>query len=457
MEKRNYSEITPEITELARLCEKSSYIEPSMYGDYKVYRGLRDLNGKGVLTGLTEISEVHAKDPDGNGGEVPCAGELYYRGYNVKDLVKGFVSSGRFGFEETTYLLLFGELPTDKELSDFKATLASYRSLPNSFVRDLIMKAPSGNMMNSLARSVLTLYSYDTNPDDTSIPNVLRQCLQLIATFPMMSVYGYHAYDYYLKGNSSFFIHQPKPELSTAENLLHMLRIDSKYTELEARILDVALVLHAEHGGGNNSSFTTHVVSSSGTDTYSAIAAALGSLKGPKHGGANIKVCEMMDDLKANVRDWADEDEVSDYLKKLLHKEAFDRAGLIYGMGHAIYSVSDPRAEVFRGFVEKLAVEKHLEKEFALYSAIERLAPQVIASERKIYKGVSANVDFYSGFVYNMLGLPVELFTPIFAIARISGWSAHRLEELVGGGKIIRPAYMAVHPRREYTFFGERK
>ncbi len=452
MGKRNYSEITPEIEALTRLCEKSDYIEPSMYSEYNVYRGLRDLNGKGVLTGLTEISEVRAKDDAGN----PCPGELYYRGYDVKELVRGFTAEGRFGFEETAYLLLFGELPTAAELADFGELIAGYRSLPNSFVRDLIMKAPSTNMMNSLARSVLTMYSYDLNPDSTDIPNVLRQCIQLIAMFPMMSVYGYLAYDYYLRGNTSFFIHEPSPSLSTAENLLYMLRLDSSYTELEARILDVALVLHAEHGGGNNSTFTTHVVSSSGTDTYSAVAAALGSLKGPRHGGANIKVCEMMADMKEKVADWSDDGQIEDYLKKLLHKDAFDRAGLIYGIGHAVYSVSDPRAEIFRGFVEKLAEEKHLEKEFALYSAVERLAPGVIASERKIYKGVSANVDFYSGFVYNMLGLPVELFTPIFAVARIAGWGAHRLEELVGRGKIIRPAYMAVHPRRGYKEIGER-
>jgi len=406
--------------------------------------------------GLTEISEIESKQTV-NGEEVPCEGKLFYRGYAIEDLVNGFVSDGRFGFEEITYLILFGELPSDKEYADFRALLADYRSLPNSFVRDLIMKAPSTNMMNSLARSVLTMYSYDLNPDDTGIPNVLRQCLQLIAMFPMLSVYGYLAYDYYLKGNRSFFIHEPDAKLSTAENLLHMLRIDSRYTELEAKILDLALVLHAEHGGGNNSSFTTHVVSSSGTDTYSAIAAALGSLKGPRHGGANIKVCEMMESMKETVVHWDNESEVADYLQKLLRKEAFDGSGLIYGIGHAIYSVSDPRAEIFRAFVEKLAAEKHLEKEFALYATVERMAPQVIAAERKIYKGVSANIDFYSGFVYSMLDLPNELYTPIFAISRIAGWSAHRLEELINAGKIIRPAYKSVSEPQVYLPLKERR
>ncbi|MDD6062388.1 MAG: citrate synthase, partial [Oscillospiraceae bacterium] len=355
------------------------------------------------------------------------------------------------GFEEVVYLLLFGELPQAKELADFRTLLADYRSLPNSFVRDIIMKSPSRDMMNSLARSVLMLYSYDNKPDDTSIPNVLRQCLQLIAMFPLLSVYGYQAYDYYVCDNNSFFIHEPDPKLSTAENILHMLRLNSKYTKLEARILDLALILHAEHGGGNNSSFTTHVVTSSGTDTYSAIAAALGSLKGPKHGGANIKVCHMFRDMKENIRDWTDKDEIENYLRRLVNKEAFDKSGLIYGIGHAIYSVSDPRAQVFKGFVEALSVEKGLEKEFALYSAVEELAPQIISGNRKMYKGVSANVDFYSGFVYSMLGIPEELFTPIFAIARIAGWSAHRMEELINGNKIIRPAYKAVQTRREYT------
>ena len=362
----------------------------------------------------------------------------------------------RFGFEEVSYLLLFGDLPDNKQLGDFTRILGNYRSLPTSFVRDIIMKAPSSDMMNTLARSVLTLFSYDDNASDVSIPNVLRQCLELIALFPLLAVYGYQAYKHYHDGQS-LYIHSPLPELSTAENILHILRPDSQYTALEARILDIALVLHAEHGGGNNSTFTTHVVSSSGTDTYSVIAASLGSLKGPKHGGANIKVVEMFEDLKNTLDDWTDEEQVRKYLVDLLHKRAFDKAGLIYGMGHAIYSVSDPRAEVFKGFVKSLSQEKGLHDEFELYSMVERLAPVIIGEERKIYKGVSANVDFYSGFVYNMLGLPLELFTPIFAIARISGWSAHRLEELINAGKIIRPAYMNVCARNEYVPLEERE
>ncbi|MBQ7956991.1 MAG: citrate/2-methylcitrate synthase [Clostridia bacterium] len=446
---RNFSEITPEILKYTDKCVDECKIEPSLYVEHKVNRGLRDLNGKGVLTGLTEISEIISKKQVGE-DEIPCEGELYYRGYNIFDLVNGFVGEKRFGFEEITYLLICGNLPTEEELKEFNSVLASYRSLPNSFVRDIIMKAPSEDMMNSLARSVLTLYSYDKNANDTSIPNVVRQCMQLIAMFPLLSVYSYQAYEYYIREKGSFFIHEPRKDLSTAENLLHMLRIDSKYTELEAKILDLALVLHAEHGGGNNSTFTTHVVSSSGTDTYSAIAAALGSLKGPKHGGANIKVCQMFDNIKENVKDWEDEDEVRSYVEKILHKEAFDKAGLVYGIGHAIYSVSDPRAKVFKGYVEKLSEEKGMTKEYKLYSAVERIAPEIIASERKMYKGVSANVDFYSGFVYDMLGLPRELYTPIFAVARIAGWSAHRIEELINGGKIIRPQYKAVLPRREY-------
>ena len=451
----DYNAITPDILKYTEFCKSNCRIEPQLYIEHKVNRGLRDLNGKGVLTGLTEISEIVSKKVV-DGEEVPCPGKLYYRGYDVEKLVEGFIKDKRFGFEEIVYLLLFGELPTASELKEFNDVLVSYCSLPETFVRDIIMKAPSTDMMNSLARSVLTLYSYDSNPDNTEISNVLRQCLQLIARFPQLSVYGYHSYDYYIKGSNSFFIHEPRPELSIAESILYMLRLDGKYTPLEAKVLDMALVLHAEHGGGNNSTFTTHVVSSSGTDTYSAIAAALGSLKGPKHGGANIKVCEMFNDIKANVKDWDDEEEVSAYIERILHKEVFDRTGLIYGIGHAVYSVSDPRAMVFKKFVKSLSEEKGLDREYRLYSTVERLAPQIIAKERRMYKGVSINVDFYSGFVYDMLGLPHELFTPLFAIARIAGWSAHRIEELINAGKIIRPAYKSVSPRREYVPMSER-
>ena len=451
----DYNAITAEILKYTDYCTSNCRIEPQLYIEHKVNRGLRDLNGKGVLTGLTEISEIVSKKIV-DGEEVPCPGHLYYRGYDVEDLVRGFISDKRFGFEEIVYLLLFGELPTAEQLEEFNNVLTSYRVLPGTFVRDIIMKAPSTDMMNSLARSVLTLYSYDSDPDNTDIANVLRQCLQLIARFPLLSVYGYHSYDYYIKGSNSFFIHEPRPELSTAENILYMLRLDGKYTPLEAKVLDMALVLHAEHGGGNNSTFTTHVVSSSGTDTYSAVAAALGSLKGPKHGGANIKVCAMFNDIKANVKDWDDEEEVAEYIKKILHKETFDKAGLIYGIGHAVYSVSDPRALIFKSFVKSLSDEKGLDREYRLYSLVENLAPQIIANERKMYKGVSINVDFYSGFVYDMLGLPHELFTPLFAIARIAGWSAHRIEELINAGKIIRPAYMSVSPQRDYIKMSDR-
>ena len=444
--KNNYEDVVEKLSEkIISDCR----IDPSLYIEHKVNRGLRDLNGKGVLTGLTEISDIIAKK-EVDGEAVPCAGELYYRGYDVKKLVADFIKDDRFGFEEVVYLLVFGSLPDGEALSEFKELLASYRPLPHNFVRDIIMKASSTDMMNSLARSVLTLYSYDKMPDDTSISNVLRQSLGLIAQFPSLAVYGYHAHNYRVGNSNSFFIHEPDPALSTAENILYMLRLDGKFSPLEAKVLDIALVLHAEHGGGNNSSFTTHVVSSSGTDTYSAIAAALGSLKGPKHGGANIKVSGMFEDIKKNVSDWTDREEVSAYLTKLLHKEAYDKAGLIYGIGHAIYSVSDPRAEVFKGFVKSLSEEKGFTREFELYSLIEELAPEAIEKERKMYKGVSANVDFYSGFVYDMLGLPKELFTPIFAISRIAGWSAHRIEELLNAGKIIRPAYMSVQPHREY-------
>lgn len=449
-----FSEITPEIYELSKLCQSHGVIQPDLYTKYQVNRGLRDLNGNGVLTGLTEISEIQSsKMVDGK--KVSCEGKLFYRGIDIEDIVHGFLKDNRFGFEETTYLLLFGELPDEKQLQDFVDLLAQYRSLPTSFVRDIIMKAPSSDMMNTLARSVLTLYSYDNNANDISIPNVLRQCLQLIALFPLLSVYGYQAYSHYHDGNS-LFIHNPQPELSTSQNILHILRPDSNYTQLEARVLDLALVLHAEHGGGNNSTFTTHVVSSSGSDTYSVIAAAIGSLKGPKHGGANIKVVQMFEDMKNSLSDWEDEGAVRDYLKRLLHKEAFDKAGLIYGMGHAVYSLSDPRANIFKRFVGYLSDEKGRNKEFGLYSLVERLAPEIISEERKIYKGVSANIDFFSGFVYSMLDLPLELYTPIFAIARIAGWSAHRIEELVNAGKIIRPSYKNVQEHREYQALKER-
>ena len=450
-----FFEITPEILELTDLCKAHSTIDTSLYAKYDVKRGLRDINGKGVLTGLTEISDIiSSKVVDGK--TVPCEGKLYYRGIDVEELVAGFLRENRFGFGETIYLLLFGELPNVQQLDEFKQIMNKYRTLPTNFVRDLIMKAPTSDLMNTLARSVITLSAYDEKGNDTSLPNVLRQCIELIALFPQLAVYGYQAYYRELHPSNSFFIHAPQPELSIAENILYMLRLDHKYSDLEARILDLALVLHAEHGGGNNSSFTTHVVASSGTDTYSVIAAALGSLKGPKHGGANIKVVKMFEDMKKNIKDWTDEDEIRSYLHALLNKQVFDKAGLIYGMGHAVYSISDPRANIFKKFVKKLSEEKGLSDEYGLYSRVERLAPIVIGEERKTYKGVSANIDFYSGFVYHMLGLPSELFTPVFAMARIAGWSAHLLEEQINVGKIIRPAYMSISAHRNYIPLEER-
>ncbi|MCI5509437.1 MAG: citrate/2-methylcitrate synthase [Oliverpabstia sp.] len=446
--------VTPEMEALTNICVSNSKMDISLYGKYDVKRGLRDINGKGVLAGLTQVSSIFSTE-EVDGKSVPCDGRLYYRGYDIHDLTDGFLKEQRYGFEEVAYLLLFGQLPTPEELGEFKKILAEQRSLPRNFVRDVVMKAPSKDMMNTLSRSVLTLYSYDANADDTSLPNVLRQCLNLISVFPMLSVYGYHAYNHYIKGKS-LYIHNPDPTLSVAENILRMLRSDKKYTHLEAQILDLALVLHMEHGGGNNSTFTTHVVTSSGTDTYSVVAAALGSLKGPKHGGANIKVVKMFNDMRKEVKDWTDEEEVGNYLRRLLHKEAFDKKGLIYGMGHAVYSISDPRAEIFKRFVQQLAHEKGRDKDFALYSMVEQLAPKIIGEERHIYKGVSANVDFYSGFVYSMLDLPVEMFTPMFAIARIVGWSAHRLEELINMDKIIRPAYKSVKETEEYSGLYER-
>ena len=446
-------EITPEVQYLADKCEASNAIDRELYIKHNVKRGLRDLDGRGVLAGLTNISDVCAsKDVDGV--RVPIPGNLYYRGYNIKDLVNGFLNDGHFGFEEIAYLLLFGELPTDTELKRFTQMLAERRTLPKYFVRDIIMKAPSPDMMNSLSRSILTLYSYDEKADDTSIPNVLRQCLNLISQFPMLMVYGYHAYNY--RKGQDLFIYAPNENLSMAENILMMLREDKKYTPLEAKLLDMALVLHMDHGGGNNSTFTTHVVTSSGTDTYSTIAAAMASLKGPKHGGANIKVTQMLADMKEKISDWEDEAEVSQYLYDILDKKAFDQKGLIYGMGHAIYSVSDPRAEVFKGFVEMLAKEKGCEKEYNLYAMVERLAPKIIAEKRRMFKGVNANVDFYSGLVYSMLGLPEKLYTPIFGAARIVGWSAHRLEELRNVDKIIRPAFLPLAPYRDYVHMDDR-
>lgn len=425
-----------------------------MYEQHKVNRGLRDMNGNGVVTGLTEISMVKAKEKLPDGTTAPCHGKLCYRGIDVRDLVSGFTSENRFGFEETAYLLLFSELPDKAELARFNEQLSEYRSLPTSFVRDMILKAPGKDMMNVLSRSVLALYAYDENPDDISVANVLRQSLQLIALFPMLAVYGYQSFQHYHQGKS-LFIHLPKPGLSTAETLLNILRESGEYTPLEAKILDLAMVLHAEHGGGNNSTFTTHVVTSSGTDTYSSVAAALGSLKGPRHGGANIKVVRMFDDMKQSINT-KDKGEIKDYLVRLLEKQAFDRAGLIYGMGHAIYSLSDPRSDILMKYAKDLSVAKGYEEEFSLYETVAEMAPEIIAEKRKMYKGVSANVDFYSGLIYKMLELPCELYTPLFAISRIAGWSAHRIEEIQNSGKIIRPAYINVKQERGYKRLEER-
>ena len=454
MNEIEFSSVTPELERLAALCERHDKIDPALYTKYEVKRGLRDLDGKGVLTGLTEISTINSSRMI-DGVSTPIEGELFYRGINIFDLVHGFTSEDRFGYEETVYLLLFGELPNQEELKNFKQLLGSYRKLPHHFVRDVILKTPNKDIMNALAKSILTLSSYDSNTADTSIPNVLRQSIELIANFPALAVYSYLAYRHYDLGHG-LYIHQSKPELSTAENLLRLLRQDKSYTDTEAKVLDLALVLHAEHGGGNNSTFTTHVVTSSGTDTYSSVAASLCSLKGPKHGGANVKVKLMFDDLKAHVKDWKDLDAIRAYLCDLLDKKAFDHAGLIYGMGHAVYSISDPRAVLFEQFVGKLSEEKGMQDEYNLYINVARLAKEVIAEKRKIYKGVSPNVDFFSGFVYTMLGLPEELFTPLFAVARIAGWSAHRIEELTNANKIIRPAYMSIAEPQTYVPLAER-
>lgn len=450
----DYSANTPGINRLAEKMIGNSIIDTELYKKYDVKRGLRDLDGKGVLTGLTDISTI-IQNKKVDGKLVPCDGELYYRGYNVNDIIGGILNDDRFGFEEVVYLLLFGEMPNADELNSFKDLLVQYRTLPQNFVRDVILKAPSEDMMNTIARSVLTLFCYDSNPNDTSISNVLRQCIQLISVFPMLSVYGYHSYNHYLR-DKSLYIHRAEPTMSTAEVFLSLLRPDRKYTALEAKVLDMALILHMEHGGGNNSTFTTHVVTSSGTDTYSAVAAALASLKGPKHGGANVKVYHMFEDLKKNVTDLKDDDQLIDYLEKLLDKQAFDKKGLIYGMGHAVYTISDPRQVILKSSVKKLAEAKDCIDDFDLYERIEQLAPEVIGKKRKIYKGVAANVDFYSGLLYSMLDIPCELYTPLFATARIAGWSAHRLEELVNAGKIIRPAYMSISDKKDYTPLTER-
>jgi len=435
------------------LCVKKDSISRDLYRKYGVQRGLRDEKGRGVLTGLTNISKIIASK-EINGEKVPCKGQLLYRGYDVKDLVRGSIDK-RFSFEECTYLLIFGELPDNEKLEEFRRVLSDCYELPKNFTKDVIMKAPSRDIMNSMMKSVLALASYDNDADVVNVENVLRQSLHLISMFPRLAVYAYHAYNHY-SNDESMYIHRPDPELSIAENFLRILRPDMSFTPLEAKVLDVALVLHMEHGGGNNSTFTTRVVTSSGSDTYSAIAAALASLKGPKHGGANIKVVKMMNDIKEHVKDLKDEEEIRSYVDKILNGQAFDGKGLIYGMGHAVYSLSDPREEVFKSFVDKLAVDKNREEDLNLYKTIERIAPELIAGERKIFKGVSPNVDFYSGFVYDMLGIPLELFTPLFAVGRISGWCAHRLEEMVTMDKIIRPAYKSLVEAKEYIPRDER-
>ena len=427
--------------QVENICIKNDSISPRLYDEYGVNLGLRDENGNGVLTGLTNISKIISSESV-NGQKISADGKLWYRGYQVQDLIHA-LGKTELGFEKVAYLLLLGELPDAAELSEFARMIGDCRTLPTNFTRDVIMKAPTADIMNSMTRSILTLASYDENAKDTSIANVLRQSIQLISEFPLLAVYGFHAYNHYEK-QESMFIHHPDPTLSTAENLLMLLRPDKQYTEVEAKVLDTALILHMEHGGGNNSTFTTRVVTSSGSDTYSTIAAAMSSLKGPKHGGANIKVMERMQDIRSHVSDYSDKDEICAYLTKIVDKEAFDKKGLIYGMGHAIYSLSDPRERVFKSYVEKLAAEKNRQEDMLLYQNIEELAPEVIAKKRKIYKGVSPNIDFYSGFVYDMLGIPQELYTAIFAIARIVGWSAHRIEELICTNKIIRPAYMSV-------------
>ena len=444
------------INSRASLLRKNNNIDTSLYDKYNVKIGLRNKNGTGVCVGLTRVSDVHGYETDEQGNKIPAPGKLLYRGISVENIVNACISENRFGYEETSYLLLFGKLPTEYELNDYKKILGARRELPKGFARDTILGSPSRSVMNQLAKEVLALYSYDNKPDDISAENVFRQSIQLISYFPSLLAYSYQAKRSHFD-NQSLHLHYPSSELSTAENILRLIRPTGEYTDIEAKLLDIAMILHAEHGGGNNSTFTTHVVTSSGTDTYSAMAAALGSLKGPKHGGANIKVVRMFQDIEENVRDWNDDEEIASYLFKILNKEAFDKAGLIYGIGHAIYTKSDPRARMFKGFVERLSAEKGRTDEFALYEKVEKLAPGVISGNRKMYKNICANVDFYSGFAYSMLDLPTELYTPLFACARISGWSAHRLEEIINAGKIIRPAYMNVGANKEYIALSDRK
>lgn len=447
-----YCEITPAIMALKEQWEKKNYIDPALYKKYNVKRGLRDEDGRGVLTGLTRVAEIQSYNVAQGDRIVPTDGVLYYRGIDCRELVKGSAGD-RFAFEETAYLLLFGALPTKKQLTDFCIQLASYRTLPTNFFRDVIMKAPTKDLMNTMQRGILTLFCYDDKPNDISMANVLRQSLQLISNMPVLAIYAYQAYRYYR--GESLYIHVPRPELSTAENFLRLLREDCHYTDLEARVLDVALVLHADNGGGNNSTFTNHVVTSSGTDTYSAIVAAMSSLKGPRHGGANSKVMEMMDDIESHVVDWENENNLRDYLNRMLDGKAFDGSGLIYGLGHAVYTKSDPRCEVFRDYVQRLSSEKGRERELALYASVEKVGKELLM-ERRHKEAMSTNIDFYSGFVYEMLGLPKELYTPLFAVARISGWSAHRMEELSVGGKLIRPRYECVEEHNPYVPMEER-
>ncbi|MEE0435700.1 MAG: citrate/2-methylcitrate synthase [Peptococcaceae bacterium] len=455
MDKHAYARITPGISALTKKLERNSVIAPELYTKYDVKRGLRDINGRGVVAGLTNIADVHAYEKNADGETVPCDGKLYYRGYDMQELVRGILADNRFGFEEVTYLLLTGELPSATQLDLFYQEMSNHRNLPDGFVRDIIMEAPANDVMNGLARSVLTLYTYDDRADDISLPNVMRQCVQLISCFPVIAAHTYRVYDHYHNHNS-LVLHEPLDGLSHAETILYLIRPDKTYSELEARLLDLCLIIHADHGGGNNSAFTTRVVTSTGTDTYSAIASALCSLKGPRHGGANIRVSHMFADLKRCVTNWRDDEQIADYLEAVLDKRAFDRSGLIYGMGHAVYSKSDPRATVLREFVRALSREKGREEECDLYMKVEEIAGRMIADKRKIYKGVGANVDYYSGFVYDMLNLPEELYTPLFAIARISGWCAHRLEELSQSNKIIRPAYLGIAPKHDYVPMSER-